>query len=226
VLDEGYLSDVERAQRAFTHDASPVPAELVFAAGFANADAEDRQVETTGAVKLVASLAAVDGLVLMTPELSVVGFGAKIGLTPNVATVYDGAGFARRGARAPKIDLSQFGTRHGSMLRYCARDHKALGIVVSQDGYVRLIMTVKNSLVFWDNIKLLDYDDFSRQEVTTYKEFRHEQKLMRASGGHGFRLGYTDMPKTVHHLMKAATSQQRKNTSAESATKPAFCSAT
>lgn len=130
VLDESYLSDVKHAQRAFTDKASPVPAKLVFAASLAEADAEDREEETTGAVKLVASLAAIDGLVLMTAELSVAGFGVKIGSTPNVTTVYDGAGFAHRGTRARKIDLSQFGTRHGSMLGYCAQDRKALGIVV------------------------------------------------------------------------------------------------
>ena len=60
--------------------------------------------------------------------------------------------FRNRGTRARKIDPSQFGTRHGSMLRYCAQDRNALGIVVSQDGYVRLIMTVRNSLLFWDNL--------------------------------------------------------------------------
>lgn len=77
-------------------------------------------------MKLVASLAAVDGLVLMTPELSVAGFGVKIGSTPDVKVVYDGAGFSSRGTHARKIDPAQFGTRHGSMLRYCAQDPKAL----------------------------------------------------------------------------------------------------
>ena len=57
----------------------------------------------------------------MTPTFSVTGFGVKIGSASNVRTVYDGATFSRRGTRARKIDLSQFGTRHGSMIRYCAQ---------------------------------------------------------------------------------------------------------
>jgi hypothetical protein len=170
VLDEKYSSDVGRAQHAFTANADPVPADLVREASLAETDAEDREEEMTGAVKLVASLAAVDGLVLMTPALSVAGFGVKIGSTPNVPTVYDGAGFSHRGTRARKIDPSQFGTRHGSMLRYCAQDRKALGVVVSQDGYVRLITTVRNSLVFWDNLKLLDHRDFSKQAAVREKK--------------------------------------------------------
>ena len=171
VLDKRYLSDVELA-RARSPQSGPVPANLVRQASLAEADAEDREEEMTGSVKLVASLATVDGLVLMTPALSVAGFGVKIGSAPNVRMVYDGAGFSSRGTRAWQIDPSQFGTRHGSMLRYCAQDRKALGIVVSQDGYVRLIMTVRNSLVFWDNFKLLDHEDFSWQAALRGKKRR------------------------------------------------------
>jgi|SRR5215471_3411337 len=215
VLDEKYSSDVEHAERAFANKAAPVPANLVLEARLAETDAEDRKEEMTGAVKLVSSLAAVDGLVLMTPELSVAGFGVKIGSTPNVTTVYDGAGFAHRGTRARKIDPSQFGTRHGSMLRYCAQDRKALGIVVSQDGYVRLIMTVGNSLVFWDNIKLLNHTDFSRQAALQ----RKRRRKFHSRAWRSFGLGYTEMPKTIDRLMKAVASQRKEKTGFQSATK-------
>ena len=173
VLDEGHLWDVERAQQALTDKGDPVPADLIRGAKLAETDAKDREEEMTGAVKLVASLATVDGLVLMSPTLSVVGFGVKIGSTPNVTTtVYDGAGFSRRGTRARIIDLSQFGTRHGSMFRYCAQDRNALGIVVSQDGYVRLITSVRNSLLFWENLKLLALENFSPQAASRNKTMR------------------------------------------------------
>jgi hypothetical protein len=166
----------------------------------------------TGAVKLVASLATVDGLVLMTPALSVAGFGVKIGSTPNVTTVNDGAAFANRGTRARKIDPSQFGTRHGSMLRYCAQDRKALGIVVSQDGYVRLITTVKNSLLFWDNLKLLGHEDFSPRAALHEKRRRKRRSRARIP----LKLGYTEMPKTIDRLMKAAASQRKEKTDSQS----------
>ena len=200
VLDESYSSSVEHAQREFTHKGNPVPANVVLERSLAETDADDREEEMTGAVKLVASLGAVDGLVLMTPELSVTGFGVKIGSAPNVATVYDGASFSLRGKRARRIDPSQFGTRHGSMLRYCAKDKKALGIVVSQDGYVRLVMTVRNSLVFWDNLKLLDHEDFTQQGAQ--REIQRRERLSRARIPRS--LGYTEMPKTIDLLMKAA----------------------
>jgi hypothetical protein len=206
VMDEKYLSDVKDAQYALIERGDAVPADLVTEASRAETDAKDREEEMTGAVKLVSSLAAVDGLVLMTPTLSVVGFGVKIGSTPNVTTVYDGAAFSRRGTRARKVDPSQFGTRHGSMLRYCAQDRKSLGIVVSQDGYVRLITTVGNSLLFWDNLKLLNYYDFSTQAASFYKKQgkpRSQQSTV---------LGYTDVPKTIDRLMKAASRRQYETT--------------
>ncbi|MBR1202782.1 MULTISPECIES: putative sensor domain DACNV-containing protein [unclassified Bradyrhizobium] len=205
VLEERHLWEVGTVRRAFTDKNAPVPASLVRRLSLAEADAEDREEEMTGAVKLIASLAAVDGLVLMTPTLSVSGFGVKIGSTPNVAAVYDGASFSRRGTRARKIDPSKFGTRHGSMLRYCTQDRKALGIVVSQDGYVRLIITVRNSLLFWDNLKLLDHEDFSRQEASHRKSRRES----RSRGWKSLGLGYTDLPKTINDLMKAASGRKK-----------------
>jgi hypothetical protein len=198
VLDENYLWGIENAQDVFTSKQNPVPAFLVRERSFAEADAEDRENEMTGAVKLVASLAAVDGLVLMTPQLSVTGFGTKIGSGPKVSTVYDGASFSKRGTRARTVELSQFGTRHGSMLRYCAQDSKALGVVVSQDGYVRLIMKVRNSLVLWDNLKLLQHMDFSREAALQEKR-RRESRRRNPSP---LKLGYTKMPKTIAHLIK------------------------
>jgi hypothetical protein len=87
------------------------------------------------------------------------------------------------------------------MLRYCAQDRKALGIVVSQDGYVRLIMTVGNSLVFWDNIKLLGHEDYSPRVALRGKKRRKSLRRRRKSQ----KLGYTMMPKTVDQLLNAAS---------------------
>src|ERR1700761_780014 len=101
----------------------------------------------TGAVKLVASLAAVDGLGPNVPNTFCGGLWCEDRF--NAECYNDGVRrsrlFSSRNSRKI-IDLSQFGTRHGSMFRYCAQDRNALGIVVSQDGYVRLITSVRNSL--------------------------------------------------------------------------------
>src|SRR5262249_42776236 len=84
----------------------------------------------------------------------------------------------------------------------CAQDRRALGLVVSQDGHVRFIMTSGRSLVLWDNPKLLDRIDFSAAAVRRDKDFRDRPRRRRDSF-HQFRLGYTDTPKTLNALMKA-----------------------
>jgi len=46
----------------------------------------------------------------------------------------------------------------GSIYSYCRSDRNApAGIVVSQDGHVRLIVSVGRNLVLWDNVQLLRY---------------------------------------------------------------------
>jgi hypothetical protein len=134
-----------------------VPYTTVLESSLAEADAEDRQSELTAAVKVVTSLASVDGLVLLSPLLHVQGFGVKIKTGGHVGIVYDGGGFKQRGVQAKKIDPSRFGTRHNSVLRYCRVDKNAIGVVISQDGNVRIGMSAGRSLVLWDNVKLLGY---------------------------------------------------------------------
>lgn len=90
-----------------------------------------------------------------------------------------------------------------------------LGIVVSQDGYVRLIMTVRNSLVLWDNLKLLGHGNFSRQAVLQAKARRR----FRGRNRRPVELGYTEMPKTIDRLMKAVASQRKEKAGSQSATK-------
>src|SRR5207245_7027189 len=51
---------------------------LVIEMGLADEDADDREKELTGAVKVVTSLGAMDGLVLLDPLLTLKGFGVKI----------------------------------------------------------------------------------------------------------------------------------------------------
>jgi hypothetical protein len=205
VLDQRYQRKVDDECTTMRRKGE-LPYNLFIERFLAESDAEDRRDEMTGAVKLVTSLAAVDGLVLMTPDLVVAGFGAKIGLSPS--KVYEGADFVRRGTRARTVDTAQFGTRHGSMLRYCALDRDALGLVVSQDGYVRLIMSSGKSLVFWDDLKLLGHADYSKGAVTRRRRQAARRRQMRKIGVFS-KLGYTPTPKTLQALMKGPRRQAR-----------------
>ena len=87
----------------------------------AEADEMDRESELSGAIRIVTSFASLDGLVLLTPLLEVIGFGVKVLSGPSSGHVYLGHDYVRRGLKAKCMDLSRFGMRHISMLNYCGQ---------------------------------------------------------------------------------------------------------
>lgn len=163
---------------------------------FAEADYNDRQLELTGAIKLASSLAALDGIVLMTPILEVRGFGVKIKSASRIGDVLDGKYLSANKSKRRLIDVTKFGTRHQSMLRYCRNDPDAIGLVISQDGNVRVIATVGKRLGLWDDVRLLNH----AHDVNAYA--REERKYRRYGPRVTRALGYSPMPKTLSQLRR------------------------
>jgi hypothetical protein len=75
-LDQRYRFRCEVDVR--TSNVETFPASQIADMLDAQTQAEDRENQLTGAIKLVASLATLDGAVVLSPTLGVVGFGAKI----------------------------------------------------------------------------------------------------------------------------------------------------
>jgi len=196
VLDKRYLRKMQEKLREVLSEKT-VPSKLVIEVALSEADEADRTDELTGAVKIVTSIASADGVVLLNPTLSVDAFGVKIRAGRNAVTVYDGAEFMQRGTGAKKIDVSNLGTRHGSMLRYCRADKKAVGIVVSQDGHVRMIASKGGSLVLWPNVMLLHY----YHNVREYAREERRNRFFRNKHQEQKSFGYTQMPKSVAKLL-------------------------
>jgi hypothetical protein len=100
---------------------------------------------------LVATLTNVDGAVVMTDELEILGFGTEIsGALPEVHSVdrsLDLEGTHRVPERTDRV-----GTRHRSAYRLCQELHEALVIVVSQDGGVRFIRWQDERVTYFDQI--------------------------------------------------------------------------
>jgi hypothetical protein len=115
---------------------------------------EDFREEITGCVRFISALSCVDGVILATPDLSVKGFGVEIRATKDIDTVHL--------AQSPKaavetlvpVDPNHYGTRHRSMMRYCAAHPKSIGFVISQDGEIRAMAKVRQRLVMWENLKV------------------------------------------------------------------------
>jgi hypothetical protein len=82
----------------------------------------------------IASLAAVDGAVVLGPDVRVFGFGAKIkirkqgSLTLSVFSPEPG----KQAVVSSELE-SLGGTRHQSAVRFVAAHHEAIAIIASQD---------------------------------------------------------------------------------------------
>lgn len=115
-------------------------------------DAEESKQEMNGALWFISLLSRVDGLILMQPDLTVLGFGAEITCTEAPVRVL--AARDRYGRRLVEQSYEHYGTRHRSMMRFCHLVPGSLGFVVSQDGAIRAITRVKKRLVIWENLRL------------------------------------------------------------------------
>lgn len=123
--------------------------------GLSKINEEIAKNELKGAIRFVSSLSCIDGLVVLSTDLIVRGFGAiiKSKLLPKVV-------YSSKTAKINKlteVDLTIFGTRHQSMVAYCYAVADSIGFVVSQDGDIRAIMNVDSKVIIWENIKVQQY---------------------------------------------------------------------
>ncbi|MDX1763148.1 MAG: hypothetical protein R3231_02385 [bacterium] len=106
---------------------------------------------------LVARLSAVDGAVVLTNRLELLGFGGEISgqlvSIPLVARALDA-----EAAQTQPISTEGVGTRHRSAYRLCNTVHDAIAVVVSQDGGVQFVKWKDGEVVFWDQVATSDLD--------------------------------------------------------------------
>jgi Probable sensor domain DACNV len=100
---------------------------------------------------LVAGMTQVDGAVLLTRRLELVGFGAQISgkleRVDEVAIAIDPEGTDIR-----KEPTDGVGTRHHSAYSLCNAFHNVLAIVISQDGTAQLIKWTRNMVTVWEHL--------------------------------------------------------------------------
>ena len=98
---------------------------------------------------MVADLSHVDGTVVMSDCLEILGFGVEIASelpeVLRVARAHDLEGTEREWVRTDRV-----GTRHRSAYRLCQAVHDTLAFVVSQDGGLRFIRWLDDGVTYWD----------------------------------------------------------------------------
>lgn len=121
---------------------------------------DDSYNELIGAIRFVSSLSCVDGLVLLSPFLTVNGFGTVI--TQKTLPDFVHISKSSSPVRTSKIKPEHFGTRHQSMFAYCYKHPDSIGFVVSQDGEIRAIKSVDGRVIMWENIKVYQFQKSSK----------------------------------------------------------------
>jgi hypothetical protein len=104
-------------------------------------------------VTLCAALAAVDGAVVITDRMRLLGFGAEVLANPTLPV--DVVRREHVGDRpAERISILGFGTRNRSAARLCWSSDAILVFVISQDGDIRMYRRVGDVVRMWDDAEL------------------------------------------------------------------------
>ena len=139
----------------YCHQAdAQLPCQLLSTALANQAAQSDSRSEALSCARYIAALSKVDGFVLLDEQFVVHGFGVEVRPSLELTEIF----IAGDPLATPKLmrpaSLSQFGTRHRAMMRYCNQNAGALGFIVSQDGDIRATMKVGGRLILWENINL------------------------------------------------------------------------
>ena len=136
-------------------------------------DVGESEDELEAAIWFVSLLTRVDGLVLMTPQLDVIGFGVEITFSDKPRHIQKATSTMADPGSRQDVDYNSFGTRHRSMMRYCDEVPAAVGFVISQDGGVRAVTKIDEVVVLWEDIRLRQ--EFKVVSTLRRKRFRDDK---------------------------------------------------
>jgi hypothetical protein len=164
-------------------DAEDMPVALHVDEWIAGYDLEEIRNELGGVIWFISLLTRVDGLVLLNQDLEVQGFGVEITVAEEPSEIYAAGDAWASDSLLKKVDYQHYGTRHRSMMRYCAKFPGSVGFVISQDGDVRVMTNVNGRLVIWENIQLQLPKFVSRKRPKRRRGRRLRRRRPRESGG-------------------------------------------
>ncbi|QKG56320.1 DNA integrity scanning protein DisA nucleotide-binding domain protein [Hymenobacter sp. BRD128] len=99
----------------------------------------------------IAGMTAVDGALVLTQQIDIVGFGVEIQATQvPLSSVYRALNV--EGTSFQAVPADHGGTRHRAAYRLCLAAPECLAIVVSQDGNVQFVHNQDGQVVFWDQL--------------------------------------------------------------------------
>ena len=100
------------------------------------------------AARFVASLTAVDGAVVLTDKLRIIGFGAEVRVSSSGTDTIHVA----KDTEASDLSTAPFtgyGTRHRSSFRFVESVEPSVAFIMSQDGGIKATTKVNAKVVMW-----------------------------------------------------------------------------
>lgn len=128
--------------------ADDLPANAALPANTLREEAEHQRLtaELERRLALLLRFSSVDGAVLMSPALEVLGFGLKV---PATTTPYIREVDGYQQEKWPRLDLSKRGTRHRAAAAFASASPERLSLLVSQDHSSAIVTTIGISVVYW-----------------------------------------------------------------------------
>lgn len=110
--------------------------------------------EISQAIAFIASLSRMDGILLLTPQLELKGFGGQsVGEDAGKDVYLAGNELASEG-NLSAVPGHAFGPRCQALLRQCSLDPDAVGFFLTQDGDLRAMMQHEEKIIVWDPVRL------------------------------------------------------------------------
>ena len=100
--------------------------------------------------EFVADLGRVDGAVVISDKLEVIGFGAEITAHTEQVTHVCIYPDARTASRIEPVDAN--GTRHRSVIRFCSAVPGSIGFILSQDGGLKAATLGASGVEMWGDV--------------------------------------------------------------------------
>jgi hypothetical protein len=114
-----------------------------------NPDLEKLEQAVFEMSRVIASLSAIDGAVVLDKQFAILGFGAEVaGELPAPHRVWRAIDTEAR-EREPSA-IESVGTRHRAAYRFVQGHPRGLAIVISHDGGVSFVANRHNEVVFWE----------------------------------------------------------------------------
>ena len=111
-------------------------------------DQQNREDAARDAARFIASLTAVDGAVVLTDMLRIIGFGSEVTASFSGGDKVHVAHTAEA-TETKEVRFAEYGTRHRSTFRFVASMEPSVGFIMSQDGGVKAVRQVGSKLVMW-----------------------------------------------------------------------------